>query len=212
MLRSLSVLGVLLLIVLLAPRAFEILAASNSNKSRRSSTATDIRLIDPGWWPTKGTFPRDQYVGSDTCGRCHQDIAATQTNTAMANAVKPATADAFTNMPRSMNFRTGSYDYSVSQNATGAEYSTTNDEQSASVTLSWVFGDRQFGDTFLYQQNGIYFESRVSYYRALNGLDLTTGRTRFQPNRIETALGRRDAPFTCRRRIRSQVEGWIRVK
>jgi len=200
MLRSLSVLGVLLLIVLLAPRAFEILAASNSNKSRRSSTATDIRLIDPGWWPTKGTFPRDQYVGSDTCGRCHQDIAATQTNTPMANAVKPATADAFTNMPRSMNFRTGSYDYSVSQNATGAEYSTTNDEQSASVTLSWVFGDRQFGDTFLYQQNGIYFESRVSYYRALNGLDLTTGRTRFQPNRIETALGRRmppDEPPLC---------------
>ena len=94
----------------------------------------------------------------------------------MAHAVKPATADAFTNIPHAMHFRTGSYDYSLSQTATGAEYSTTNGHQSDSAALNWVFGDRQFGDTFLYQQNGIYFESRVSYYRQLNGLDLTTGR------------------------------------
>jgi hypothetical protein len=153
-----------------------------------------MRLIDPGWWPTKGTYARDQYVGSETCGRCHQDKFATQANTPMAHAVKPAAADAFTNMPRSMHSRVGSYDYSVSQTANGAEYSTTNGQQSASAALTWVFGDRQFGDTFLYQQNGIYFESRVSYYRALNGLDLTTGRTQFQPTRIETALGRRMSP------------------
>jgi hypothetical protein len=194
MLRPLSVLGVLLLIALLAPRAFEILAASSSNKSQQASTATEIRLIDPGWWPTKGTFPRDQRVGSQTCGRCHRDKFAAQTNTPMARAVKPATAEAFTNMPRSMQFRTGTYDYSVVQTETGAQYSTTNGQQSASAALTWVFGDRQFGDTFLYQQNGIYFESRVSYYRALNGLDLTTGRTRFQPSRIDTALGRRMSP------------------
>jgi hypothetical protein len=151
-------------------------------------------LIDPGWWPTKGTFARDQYVGSETCGRCHQDKFETQKNTPMAHAVKPATADAFTSFPSTMHFRAGSYDYSLSQTATGAEYSTTNGQQSASEAVSWVFGDRQFGDTFLYQQNGIYFESRVSYYRALNGLDLTTGRVQFQPNRIETALGRRMSP------------------
>jgi len=194
MLRSLSVLGVLLVIIPLAPGVFAISSDAESSKSHPRSTATEIRLIDPGWWPTKGTFPRDQYVGSETCGRCHRDIAATQANTPMDHAVKRATADAFTNMPQSMHFHTGSYDYSVSQNATGAEYSTTNGQQSASAALSWVFGDRQFGDTFLYQRNGIYFESRVSYYRALNGLDLTTGRTRFTPSRIETALGRRMSP------------------
>ena len=192
--RSVSVFVVLFLIILVAQRSFVISTESESPKSHELSIATEIRLIDPGWWPTKGDSAREQYVGSEACGRCHQDIVATQTNTPMAHAVKPATADAFTNMPRSMHFPTGSYDYSVSQTATGAEYSTTNGQQSASATLNWVFGDRQFGDTFLYQQNGIYFESRVSYYRALNGLDLTTGRTRFQPNRIDTALGRRMSP------------------
>ena len=199
MLRSVSVLGVLLLLILVAPRAFRISAESASSKSASSkskevSTATEIRLIDPGWWPTKGTAARDQYVGSETCGRCHQNIVETQKNTPMAHAVKPATADAFTNIPHVMRFRTGSYDYLLSQTATGAEYSTTNGQQSTSEAVSWVFGDRQFGDTFLYQQNGVYFESRVSYYRAINGLDLTTGRTAFRPNRFETALGRRMSP------------------
>jgi len=199
MLRSVSFLGVLLLIILVTPRAFLISAESASSKSASSkskevSTATEIRLIDPGWWPTKGTAARDQYVGSETCGRCHQNIVETQKNTPMAHAVKPATADAFTNIPHVMRFRTGSYDYLLSQTATGAEYSTTNGQQSTSEAVSWVFGDRQFGDTFLYQQNGVYFESRVSYYRAINGLDLTTGRTAFRPNRFETALGRRMSP------------------
>jgi hypothetical protein len=201
--KSVSILGVPLLIILVASCASMVSAQSATSKSNRPSTATEIRMIDPGWWPTKGTFARDQYIGSETCGRCHQDMVTTQTNTPMAHAVKSATADAFTNMPHAMHFRTGAYDYSVSQTATGAEYSTTNGQQSASAALTWVFGDRQFGDTFLYQQNGIYFESRVSYYRAIDGLDLTTGRTRFQPGRIDTALGRRMSPdepplcFSC---------------
>ena len=198
--RSVSILAGLLLIILVASRAFIISAQSVSSKNDKASTATDIRKINKGWWPTKGDAGRDQYVGSETCGRCHRDKFASQANTSMAHAVKPATVGAFANMPRTMHFRAGSFDYSVSQTATGAEYSTTNGQQSASAALSWVFGDRQFGDTFLYQQNGIYFESRVSYYRALNDLDLTTGRTRFQPSRIETALGRRmppDEPPLC---------------
>src|ERR1700686_4754319 len=91
MLRSVSVPGVLLLIILVAPRAFVISAESASSKNKEISTATEIRVIDPGWWPTKGTPARDQYVGSDTCARCHQNIVETQKNTPMAHAVKPRT-------------------------------------------------------------------------------------------------------------------------
>lgn len=198
--RSAWVLSLLLLIVPMAPHGFLVSAESASSKSNEGSTATEMRVIDPGWWPTKGTAARDQYVGPEACGRCHQDIFETQKNTPMAHAVKPASVDAFTSFPHTMHFRAGSYEYLLSQTPTGAEYSTTNGQQSASAAVNWIFGDRQFGDTFLYQQNGIYFESRVSYYRALNGLDLTTGRIRFQPNRIETALGRRmlpDEPPLC---------------
>ena len=90
MLRPVSVFGVLLLIILVAPRSLLVSAQSASSKSHEVSTATEIRVIDPGWWPTKGTPARDQYVGSETCGRCHQHIVETQKNTPMAHAVKPA--------------------------------------------------------------------------------------------------------------------------
>jgi hypothetical protein len=143
MLRFASVLGVLLLTFLVVPGV-----ESASSKTDAISTATEIRLIDPGWWPTKGTFARDQYVGSTTCKRCHLNIVETQKNTPMAHAAKPATADAFIRVPPAMHFRAGAYDYLLNQTATGAEYSATNGQQSASVALSWVFGDQQFGDTF----------------------------------------------------------------
>src|SRR5882724_9817254 len=119
MLRSVSVLGVLLLITLVAPCALIISAQSASSKTHEDSTSTEIRVIDPGWWPTKGTAALDQYVGSETCGRCHQHIFETQKNTPMARAVKPATAEAFANIPQAMHFRSGSYEYSLSRTATG---------------------------------------------------------------------------------------------
>lgn len=195
MLRFTSVLSVLLLTLLAALRV-----ASASGKTEAVSTATEMRLIDPGWWPTKGTFARDQYVGSTTCKRCHAGIVETQKNTPMAHAATPATANAFINVPTAMHFHAGAFDYLLKQTETGAEYSATNGEQSASAAVSWVFGDQQFGDTFLYRQNGVYFESRVSYYKLINGLDFTTGHPRFRADRIETALGRRmsaDEPALC---------------
>ena len=194
MLRFVSVLIILAFIAIAAPRFFEILAETPSSKDAPSSVPTEIRLISPGWWPTKGTFPRDQFVGSETCARCHQDKSETQRNTPMAHAVTRATADAFSIFPQGMKFRSGSYNYSLTQTTSGAEYSVTNGEQSASAPLTWIFGNRQFGDTFIYQKGAMYFESRVSYYRIPNGLDFTTGHPEFRANRIDTALGRRMTP------------------
>jgi hypothetical protein len=200
MLRLLSALSVLILIVLAAPRVLELSAHSAPAKSADVSMPTEVRVAIPGWWPTKGTFPRDQFVGPETCARCHQDIAETQRETPMAHAVTKATADAFSIFPQGMHFRSGAYNYSLAQTPTGAEYSVTNGEQSASAPLTWIFGNRQFGDTFVYQQGAMYFESRVSYYRLPNGLDFTTGHPEFRANHIETALGRRmlpDEPPLC---------------
>src|SRR5207244_11475980 len=102
MFRSGPRVGVLPLNILVASGSFLTSAQSDSPKSHELSTATETRLIDPGWWPTKGTAPRDQYVGSETCGRCHQDMVAAQRSTPMAHARKAATADAFTKRPQLM--------------------------------------------------------------------------------------------------------------
>lgn len=190
MLKSVALFGGVLL--LLTPTRWEVLPAAPPSDTNQISTATEIRLMDPGWWPTKGSFPRDQYVGSQACGRCHKEHLETQSRTPMAHALTPADASSsFEDLPRSLQFHTGGYEYDLDRSPSGLEYKTNNGQQSATVALNWVFGDRQFGDTFVYQRNGTFYESRVSYYTATNGLDFTTGNPRFPPNRIETALGRR---------------------
>jgi hypothetical protein len=181
-------------VVLLLGLTCCVFATSGAKNGNQGSTATEIRLMDPGWWPTKATSPRDQYVGSAACGRCHKDIIESQSSTPMARALRPATGDAMRFIRTPMHFRTGVYDYELARTPAGAAYSVTNGQQSAAVNLGWVFGDRQFGDTFLFQQEGTFFESRVSYYSAPDGLDFTTGSPRFPPNRIGTALGRRMSP------------------
>ena len=47
---------------------------------------TDERLDMPGWWPTKQSASRNDFVGTKECARCHAKIAATQTDTPMARA------------------------------------------------------------------------------------------------------------------------------
>src|SRR5215469_4376850 len=54
--------------------------------------ATEMRVLDPGWWPTKGTAARDEYAGSSACARCHRDKAESYASTPMAHAASAVTS------------------------------------------------------------------------------------------------------------------------
>jgi predicted CXXCH cytochrome family protein len=164
-------------------------------------TATEIRLMDPGWWPTKTTVPRKDYVGSQACVRCHADKVEAQKNTPMARALRFATAGAFEELAQgTIGFHVGSYQYDLTRNANGAIYSVTDGRQSLSVRIGWIFGNGEFGRTYVYERDGPFYESRLSYYTAAKALDFTTGNPRSAPSRMEVALGRRmskDEPVQC---------------
>ncbi len=164
------------------------------DENKAINTATEIRLLDPGWWPTKGTPAREEYIGSAACAKCHGDKAQTQPNTPMAHALSFANSAASEDNHRPLHFSIGSYNYEVAHTSNGATYSVSNGSNSMSVPLVWVFGTGQFSRTYLYVQDGAYYESRLSFYRAIQGLDFTAGSPRSAPNRIETALGRRMSP------------------
>src|ERR1700689_5918679 len=48
--------------------------------------ATDDRVQLPGWWPTKGTASRDEFLGPNACAECHASKFRTQKETPMAHA------------------------------------------------------------------------------------------------------------------------------
>ncbi len=169
------------------------LAGSLLSQSRKTeiSETTEDRIAASSWWPTKNVPSTSQLVGNAECAKCHTDKAATQATTPMAHA---GTRAANTEILRSHEKLTGElspYRYEIAQGATGRAYSVSDGSQTASAQLEWAFGIAHKGQTYLYSRDGAYYESRVSFYKTLQSLALTTGHLSASPASIDAALGRR---------------------
>src|SRR4029077_20143119 len=135
--------------------------------------ATEDRLQLPGWWPNKGTASRDEFVGPDVCASCHASRAQTQKRTPMAMAAaRPADSEALRSHNQ-LTFRVPPYTYQIIRTKDGSTYSVTDGARTISPQLSWAFGLGESGQTYILERNGTFFESRVSYFRTLDGLDFT---------------------------------------
>jgi len=155
-------------------------------------TATEVRLLDPGWWPTKGSPARKEYVGSAKCAECHAAQTQAQLATPMAHALAPASAGSAEETSRGpLQFRIGGYSYQLAGSASGIAYSSGDGNHSISFPIAWIFGSGKFGRTYVYRDGPKYYESRLSYYAALRTLDFTVGHPRSAPVRLDAALGRR---------------------
>src|SRR3954467_2883788 len=93
------------------------------------------------------------------CADCHKTQADHFAKSGMGHALTRAT--------ETHRGTVGPYDYRVEKGTLSAP--------GASTPLQWTFGAGPVGKTWLYQKDGRWYESRVSYYKALNGLDVTTG-------------------------------------
>jgi len=151
---------------------------------------TEDRLRKPGWWPTKGAPPRNEYVGPATCAQCHSALAVTQKRSAMANAgTHPASSSVLLNHQLSLHL--SPYSYTIRQSGGESLYSVGDPKRTSSVPLALaVGGGSRVGQTYLFEKNGTYFESRLSYFSAIQGLDLTPGHTNATPQSLESAAGR----------------------
>ena len=153
--------------------------------------STEIRLLEPGWWPTKGTAARSEYAGSAACARCHADKTESYAATPMAHAVSPVTSEKLPELAREpLHFAIGPYRYELAQPPTSINYSVSDGTRSLSESIQWVFGTGEIGRTYVYQQNGDFYESHLSYYSGPRTLDFTTGHSRSAPGALAGALGR----------------------
>jgi Cytochrome c554 and c-prime len=154
------------------------------------SFSTPDRVEDTAWWPTKGTVPRSEYVGTSKCERCHPDKVTSQMLTEMAYAstrsMDPALLDG---QPR-LNLRQDPYDYEVARTGQTVVLTVSDGHASVSQRLIFAFGQGVVGHTFLYEKDGELYESHVSYYSAIKGLDLTTGHPKAKFTDLSQALGR----------------------
>ncbi|MBZ5514534.1 MAG: cytochrome c family protein [Acidobacteriia bacterium] len=152
--------------------------------------ATEERVRRPGWWPTKGTFSRSEYLGPETCAECHASEAEVQQTTPMAHAGARARDSKILRAHERLSFHLGPYVYDIARTEDGSAYSVSDGRQSVSVPLGWAFGEGEVGQTYLFERKGIYYEGRLSFFPGLQALDITAGHPHSVPLDLEAALGR----------------------
>ena len=167
--------------------------------SAQKLATTDRVAQSPGWWPTKGTALRKDFVGTTACATCHAQKAATQVTTAMARtARRAATSEALRGHP-SLGFRLGTYSYAITTDDRQSTYSVTDGTRSESSPLTWAFGEGKVGQSFLFDRDGQLFESRVTYFDSLRALDFTPGRAVPASSPFDEAMARRVGNVEARR-------------
>jgi Cytochrome c554 and c-prime len=170
------------------------LAQSHQAGEAPISLSTPDRLEDMSWWPTKGAASRSEYAGAAECAKCHFATAASQLLTGMARAstrsMDPETLDE----RKTLTFQQPPYTYQILRNGNQVLGSVRNQQSSISQPLLFAFGKGNVGHTYIYKVAGNWFESRISYYSEIGGLDLTTGHPQSPPAELEKALGRQLEP------------------
>lgn len=63
-----------------------------------------------------------------------------------------------------------------------------------SVPILYAMGQGKAGQTYVFQHDGAFYESRASFYSALGGLDITIGDIGTKPQTLVEAAGRRLVP------------------
>ncbi|HEV2763007.1 MAG TPA: multiheme c-type cytochrome, partial [Pyrinomonadaceae bacterium] len=141
------------------------------------------------WRPNK-PFAEAGYLGAQSCAKCHEQESATQHSTAMGRALETVAEGRVLRSNPRMTFRFGPYTFQIERRGEQSIYSVTDGTNTVSEPILYSFGQGKAGQTYIYRRNGAFHESRVSYYRDINGLDFTIGYERKVPPTLEEALGR----------------------
>ena len=125
------------------------------------------------------------------CAACHADVTARFRNTPMARALVPVAECEILQRNPDLRFADTGYEARIVREGDSSVLTVTGGEETLKVKLLWAFGRGEAGQTYVFDRDGTLYESRVSFYNALHGLDLTMGAQRARPKNIEEAAGRR---------------------
>src|SRR5215831_7196562 len=139
-------------------------------------------------WRPNTTNPK--YVGREACAECHTAEAKTQPATVMGQALEPASTSEVLKAHQRMTFSSGPYSYQIVRQGDQSIYSVTDGKSTFSEPILYAFGRGKAGQTYVLKHNGTFYESRLSFYKELQGLDWTMGYPATPPPTVELAAGR----------------------
>jgi hypothetical protein len=85
----------------------------------------------------------------------------------------------------------GKYAYRIERKGSESQYTVTDGEKTVTLPIRWAMGaSSALGQTYILEKDGQLYESRVSWFRELGGLDQTMGYEGRPPADINDAAGR----------------------
>ena len=128
------------------------------------------------------------------CAACHTK-ARTQPLTSMAHALESVAECQVLIRNPLLTFQQGPYTYRIERKGGLSFYSVSDGAQTTTVPIAWAMGSSSaVGQTYLFQRDNEFYESRVSFFSALNGLGITIGHESSPPATFAEAAGRRLGP------------------
>jgi hypothetical protein len=116
----------------------------------------------------------------------------------MGHALQPPGSNPVLDSHPRLTFQKYGYSYSVETKNGQSTYSVTDGTRIITLPIRWSFGNR--AQTWVFERDGVYYESLVSYYPSLRGLGITIGDFDINPRTLDEAVGRRlppNEPVAC---------------
>lgn len=143
--------------------------------------------------PGASTAPSEmisKHSSPASCATCHPGEAATQPSSPMGRATETVDDCGILKTRPLLKFQTGKYSYRIERKGNQSIYSVTDGVQTITIPIGWAFGLGQAGQTYVFERDGRLYESQVSFYKAIDGLDLTMGAINHAPLDLQQAAGR----------------------
>ena len=124
------------------------------------------------------------------CAQCHSE-ALSQPATTMGRALETVERSNVLIDHPLLTATFGKYSYRIERKGTQSTYSVTDGTTSVMMPIRWALGaSSAMGQTYILEKDGELYESRMSWFRELNGLGPTLGGTGSLPADIHEAAGR----------------------
>jgi hypothetical protein len=127
------------------------------------------------------------------CAPCHRAETQAFAGTAMTRALASGRNSSVLRANPKLTARIGQYSYEIARAGDESILTVTDGKETLRAPIGWVFG-QSAGQTFVFRLEDRWYESRVSYYSALPGLDLTMGAQNITPHNVLEAAGRLAGP------------------
>jgi len=124
-----------------------------------------------------------------TCATCHVEEGRAQPETAMAHAMELSPHQTILRNHPLLRFQKARYTWIIERHGDTSIYRVSDGANEIAVPIRYAFGSHSA--TFVLEYEGALYESRVSYYETIDGLEITPGEDVVSPRTLGEALGRK---------------------